>query len=110
MPLYSELLKAALADPPPEAGPDPASGPEDLLGALRVRGQRLTSARSPIERLAFELQYDLTLVRLCQAVGVPADPERFDPPGRAREELEGRLRSAGVAVPTMRLDWVTHEG
>jgi hypothetical protein len=108
MPLYSELLLAALADSGPGSGsPDP--GRDDLVAALLVRGQRLRAARSPIERLALELDYDVTLVRLCRTVPVPADPERFDPPARAREDLEGRLRSAGVAVPGVHVDPVPLE-
>ena len=107
MPLYTELLATALAEPGPE--PDDTS-PGALLVVLLDRGLQIRAAPSPIDRLALELRYDVALIRLCSAMGVPADPARFDPPIPAREELEARLRSAGVPVAPDGLEPARSEG
>lgn len=93
MPLYGELLAAALQ----HAGPQPKRrGP--LLAALLDRRQRLDSAVPGVERLAIELDYDVALIRFCRATGIDADLAAFDRPAHARHDLEQSLVEEGFFV------------
>ncbi len=107
MPWYAELLAAVLVEPDP-AFDDGSAG--TLLATLLERARRVEGARSPIDRMALELRYDVALIRLCSAVGLPSDPRRFDPPAPARVLLEGQLRAAGLPVPRSDLESASSDG
>jgi hypothetical protein len=107
MPLYAEFLATVLSEPNAESDD---SSPGALLATLLERGRRASVARSPIDRLALELRYDAALVRLCWSVDIPADPDTFDPPARARDELESRLRAAGLPVAQWAFELAPSDG
>ena len=51
--------------------------------------------------MALELDHDRMLLRLCTAMGIESEPERFGNPLVERERLEQRLREAGVDFRTL---------
>ena len=53
------------------------------------------------EDLALELDHDRMLLRLCTAMGIETEPERFGNPLVERERLEQRLRDVGVDFRTL---------
>ena len=53
------------------------------------------------EDLALELDHDRMLLRLCTAMGIETEPERFGNPLVERERLEQRLREVGVDFRTL---------
>ncbi len=96
--MYVDLLTRALGTD--EAG----SRSNDLLLAdlvdsrARLRGVNGGSTPSAAESLARELSYDGALVRLCEAMSVPASPARFTNPPQERLRLESEL-AAALGVP-----------
>ncbi len=96
--MYIDLLTRALGND--ETG----ARSEDLLLAdvvssrVRLRAAEGDPATSAAESLARELAYDGSLVRLCEALGVPAAPARYFNPGSERSRLEQELVDRGVAL------------
>ncbi len=94
--MYVDLLTRAL-------GTDEAGfKSNDLLLAdvvdsrARLRDVDGGSAISAAECLARELSYDGALIRLCEALSVPASPVRFTNPTQERQRLELELAALGV--------------
>jgi len=98
--IYVDLLTRALDDLPAEAGT--RSDGELLADVLNSRVQLLAYASrgtpSAAEALAHELSYDGALIRFCESLHVPTDPERFASPSRERARLERALAERGYAV------------
>jgi hypothetical protein len=96
MAMYVQLLSAVLtAD---QAG---SYAPGDLLARARTsRLQMLsTTDRSPLsaERdLAYDVNYDCALIRLCAVEGIATTPASFGQPGVERARLERALAETGV--------------
>jgi hypothetical protein len=94
--MYVDLLTRAL-------GTDGAgSRSKDLLLAdlvdsrARLRGVGGGSTTSAAESLARELSYDGALIRMCEALSVPASPAGFTNPTQERERLELELTALGL--------------
>jgi hypothetical protein len=94
--MYVDLLTRALGTD--EAG----SRSNDLLLAdlvdsrARLRGVNGGSTPSAAESLARELSYDGALIRLCEALAVPASASRFSNPPQERQRLELELAALGL--------------
>ncbi len=75
----------------------------DLLMADLVHSRArlgVTNGATPVaEALARELSYDGALIRLCEALEVPATPDRFANPEHERSRLERELAERGVVLP-----------
>jgi hypothetical protein len=104
MAMYVQLLSAVLMSDATEA-----STPAELLALARTRRHRmLTSpghAPSSAERdLAYEVNYDCALIRLCLAIGIPARAASFGQPRDERDRLEHALAEAGVDLVGADLD------
>jgi hypothetical protein len=100
MAMYVQLLSAVLTSDATEA-----ATPGQLLSLARLRRHRLLAAAdhaySSAERdLAYDVDYDCALIRLCQAVGLPATPASFSQPRDERSRLERDLSEAGVDLVT----------
>jgi hypothetical protein len=96
MAMYVQLLSAVLTSD--GAG---SYAPGELLSLARTnRHQMLTStdrAHLSVEReLAYDVNYDCALIRLCAATGIETTPALFGQPGVERERLERALAEAGV--------------
>jgi hypothetical protein len=96
--MYVDLLTRAL-------GTDEASikSNDSLLADLvdsraRLRGTGGGSGSSAAESLARELTYDGALIRMCEALSVPASASRFSNPTQERQRLELELTTLGVAL------------
>ena len=100
--MYGQLLAAAMA-----RGTDEPATERDLvreLAHLRLRlaprwgvdggSPRVDAAAS----IAAQVEYDLTLVRLCRRRGVDSALEAFARPGLERRRLERALAQDGVAL------------
>jgi hypothetical protein len=103
MAMYIQLLSAVLLSDTTEAGT-----PAQLLTLARTcLRQMLTSAdraTSSAERdLAYDVDYDCALIRLCLAAGIPATPAAFGQPRDERERLERALAQAGFDLVTANL-------
>jgi hypothetical protein len=73
--------------------------PEELLTrALECRRRLRASPASTAsaDDLALQLDYDLALLRLCQARGIDCDPDGFGRPLAERRRLEDELARSGV--------------
>ena len=98
MVMYVDLLTQALGTD--EAG----SKSNDLLLAdlvdsrARLRDVNGGSTSSAAESLARELTYDGALIRMCEALSVPASASRFSNPTQERQRLELELTTLGVAL------------
>jgi hypothetical protein len=103
MSMYSELLAGLCADADPL--PLPSSRDELVVILLQYRrrmsGQGLDSGHVMAEDLALELDHDRMLVRLCTAMGIETDPDRFSNPLAERDRLEELLRDAGIDFRTL---------
>ena len=100
MPIYTELLEAAL-EQQPRTGADGSTGKlvAELITCRDRLDRQASSRRVPGQvsaAVADELAYDIALVKLCRRVGIPTDPHAFDPPGPARRALEHALAERGV--------------
>jgi hypothetical protein len=98
--LLSAVLSAVLVSDATEA-----TTPGELLSLARQRRQQmLTSAdhaSSSAERdLAYDVDYDCALIRLCLAVGIPATSASFGRPRDERARLERALAEADVDLVT----------
>jgi hypothetical protein len=103
--MYSELLAGLCADVDPL--PLPVSKDELIVILLQSR-RRLNEQGGDSEKdhimaedLALELDHDRMLLRLCTAIGIETEPERFSNPLAERERLEQRLREVGVDFRTL---------
>jgi hypothetical protein len=95
--MYSELLAELCGDVDPL--PLPVSRDELVVILLQTR-RRLNDQGGEVdhlmaEDLALELDHDRMLLRLCTAVGIESEPQRFGNPLVERERLEQRLRDVG---------------
>jgi hypothetical protein len=103
MSIYSELLAGLCADVEPL--PLPVS--KDELVVILLQSRRRMSEHGAegdnimTEDLALELDHDRMLLRLCTALGIETEPERFGNPLVERERLEARLREVGVDFRTL---------
>jgi hypothetical protein len=95
MAMYVQLLSAVLTSD--QVTP---YAPGELLSLARTRRhQMLTSTDHPraAERdLAYDVDYDCALIRLCGAHGIPAAPASFGQPRAERTRLERALALAGL--------------
>jgi hypothetical protein len=103
MSMYSELLAGLCADVDPL--PLPVSRDELVVILLQCR-RRLDEQDGDgehmmAEDLALELDHDRMLLRLCTAMGIESEPERFGNPLVERERLESQLRAVGVDFRTL---------
>ncbi len=96
--MYIDLLTRALGKG------EEGSRSDDLLVADLLHSRaRLgaTDGATPVaEALARELSYDGALIRLCNALEVPATPAGFANPEQERARLERALSERGVALPS----------
>ena len=101
--MYSELLAGLCADVDPL--PLPVSRDELVVILLQCRrrmaGQGDEGEHIMTEDLALELDHDRMLLRLCSAMGIESEPDRFANPLVERERLEARLREVGVDFRTL---------
>ncbi len=101
--MYSELLAGLCADVDPL--PLPVSRDELVVILLQCRrglnGHDGDGERVMTEDLALELDHDRMLLRLCTAMGIESEPERFENPLVERERLENQLRAVGVDFRTL---------
>lgn len=103
MSMYSELLSVLCADMDPVELP---TSRDELVVVLlqcrrRLHGHGLEQGHVMAEDLALELDHDRMLLRLCTALGIESEPDRFANPLAERERLEARLRAAGVDFRTL---------
>lgn len=102
--MYSELLAGLCGDVDPV--PLPVSRDELVVILLQYR-RRLHEQGADdgehmmAEDLALELDHDRMLLRLCTAMGIESEPQRFGNPLAERERLEQRLREVGVDFRTL---------
>lgn len=104
MSMYSDLLAMSLAlednatnDPPDE---------RRLLDQLTVHRDPHEEHRSAVSvsypdvstRIAVELEYDSTLIKLCRLHAIPYDVSSFTRPLEERSRLEEALEAVGVKV------------
>ena len=103
MSIYSELLAGLCADVEPL--PLPVS--KDELVVILLQSRRRMNEHGGegdhimTEDLALELDHDRMLLRLCTALGIETEPERFGNPLVERDRLEQRLRELGVDFRTL---------
>jgi hypothetical protein len=101
--MYSELLAGLCADVDPL--PLPVSRDELVVILLQCRrsldGREMEGDNAMAEDLALELDHDRMLLRLCTALGIESEPERFGNPRAERERLEAQLRAVGVDFRTL---------
>jgi hypothetical protein len=101
--MYSELLAGLCADVDPL--PLPVSQDELVVILLQFRrrmaGHGAEGEHIMAEDLALELDHDRMLLRMCTALGIESEPDRFANPLAERERLEARLRAAGVDFRTL---------
>src|SRR6202012_1353777 len=99
MSMYSEWPAGLCGDVAPV--PLPVSRDELVVILLQYR-RRLHEQGADdgehmmAEDLALELDHDRMLLRLCTAMGIESEPQRFGNPLAERERLEQRLREVGV--------------
>jgi hypothetical protein len=97
--MYSELLAELYSRTRPgEEGPvaaDPLTM-EVVRCRQRLRRHPGDPWRMTVNDLAFELDYDCHLLRLCAAMHVDHDPTRFEDGAHERLRLEGELRQRGI--------------
>lgn len=104
MSMYSELLAMSLTmdDDVVVTGPPTEKRLLDELAAQRGRlhADRATASIPPPSdapsRIATEIQYDRTLIKLCHLHAIPCDVARFTRPSCERRRLEEALEAAGV--------------
>jgi hypothetical protein len=95
MAMYAQLLSAVLTSDRTDS-----YAPAELLARARTsRHQMLTSTSSAhlcAERdLAYDVDYDCALIRLCAAAGIETTPASFGQPGAERARLERALATTG---------------
>jgi len=101
--MYSELLTGLCEDVDPV--PLPSSKDELVVILLQFRrglnGNGTRGGHGISEDLALELDHDRMLLRLCSALGIESNPERFANPLAERARLEALLREAGIDFRTL---------
>jgi hypothetical protein len=104
--MYSELLAGLCAD----VDPLPLPVSKDELVVILLQSRRRLNEHGGgdgegehimTEDLALELDHDRMLLRLCTALGIETEPERFGNPLAERDRLEQRLRELGVDFRTL---------
>ena len=102
--MYSELLAGLCAD----VDPLPLPVSKDELVVILLQSRRRLNEQGGgegehimTEDLALELDHDRMLLRLCTALGIETEPERFGNPLVERDRLEQRLRELGVDFRTL---------
>jgi hypothetical protein len=94
--MYRDLLTQALGKHEAEAGSADLLLADVVSSRARLRAAQVDPATSAAESLARELTYDVTLIRLCEALGVATTPSGFFNPGSERARLERELNDRGV--------------
>ncbi|HEX3567228.1 MAG TPA: hypothetical protein VHU17_17810 [Acidimicrobiales bacterium] len=97
--MYVEILTSVLRD-----NEDPAQCGllEDALRCrIRMGSERSGGASSVRNALAFEVAYDLSLIKLCASKGISVAPARFDHPEAERARLEEQLATMGVDLAAL---------
>ncbi len=99
--MYSELLGVLYEG---VASDELPPTPEELVVILlqcrsRLRRRSGGHERRMADDLAFQLDHDRFLLRLCSAVGIDHDPERFVHAQAERRRLEEALRARGIDIP-----------
>lgn len=96
MTMYIELLSLVFMTNETDA----VAPMELLVLALERRDRMLNSAAkvgwSAERNLAYDVDYDSALIKLCMAVGIDAEPTSFGQPREERTRLEHALAEAGV--------------
>ncbi len=97
--MYVDLLTRALGNDEADARSYDLLLADVVSFRARLRGGADGgSATSAAESLARELAYDGALIRLCEALAVPATPARFVNPPAERKRLERELTDRGVSL------------
>ena len=96
MAMYVQLLAAVLTSDGTHS-----YAPGELLARARTsRHQMLTSTSSAHlcaeQNLAYDVDYDCALIRLCTAAGIETTPASFGQPRTERARLERALATMGV--------------
>jgi hypothetical protein len=100
MSMYSQLLGDVCEVVEPVSLP--ASRDELVVVLLQYRRRLQDQGPNAMaENLALELDHDRMLLRLCRALGIETDPERFANPLAERARLEELLRRAGIDFRTL---------
>ena len=111
--MYSELLSVLYEGVESDELPP---SPEELVVILlqcrtRLHRRSMGYERRMADDLAFQLDHDRFLLRLCSAVGIDHDPERFVHAQAERRRLEEALRTRGIEIPPSGdNDWLLEDG
>jgi hypothetical protein len=101
MSIYVQLLSAALAEAPPLSDETAAGAVSELLCRRADLYTRGSSHAGPIrapDAVAYELAYDMALIRLARLLGMECEAGDFDLPGRGRARVELSLVSKGIRL------------
>jgi hypothetical protein len=104
--MYRDLLMAAMqVERWPDDGPDGPSSEalvvcltdyRDRLRAPGIGGRRGPPATGVAFDIALQIEYDLTLMRLCELLAIEHGVDRFDQPVLERQRLEEAVQAQGV--------------
>lgn len=101
--MYTQLLKAVLAQEADPTDQSPSQGPLADVVWLRDRLEPHAARKEPgwaLEALADQLAYDAALVQLARERGMAFGPDAFAIPARGRATLEQALIASGVSLQT----------
>jgi hypothetical protein len=98
MAMYVQLLSAVLTSDRTDSY---AAG--ELLARARTSRQQMVASSggshvSAERDLAYDVDYDCALIRLCAAAGIETTPASFGQPGAERARLERALATTGFDV------------
>ena len=96
--MYVDLLTRALGNDEAEARSDDLLLADVVSCRARLRAAGTQAVPTAAESLARELEYDGALIRLCEALAVPATPAGFVIPRVERARLETELADRGVSL------------
>jgi len=105
MSMYTHLLGVARGQRGPGERDERDTATLDALAeARRCRGELKAGLPPGLDPdavpvvLALEIGYDVALIELATALGVPTDPSRFEQPERERARLEQELAARGITL------------
>ncbi len=96
--MYVDLLTRALGTDETRSRSNDLLLAELVESRVRLRTRDGASLHSAAESLARELSYDGALIRLCEALSVPASATWFSNPSQERRRLEDELIARGVPL------------